>query len=75
MCVGFLLEVRLLMCIIKVGSREDSSVYIRMKIRAASEVGIKVSHIQLPKEVSRWLIVESVGVYNSSSPYVPVASL
>ncbi len=37
---------------VKVGSREDSSVYIRMKIRAASEVGIKVSHIQLPDKVS-----------------------
>lgn len=43
----------------KVGSREDSSVYIRMKIRAASEVGIKVNHIQLPSKVC--------GLYNYSS--------
>lgn len=35
----------------KVGSREDSSVYIRMKIRAANEVGIKVNHVQLSSEV------------------------
>ena len=35
----------------QVGSREDSSMYIRMKIRAANEVGIKVNHIQLSGEV------------------------
>lgn len=38
--------------LIKVGCREDSSVYIRMKIRAAREVGVKVTHVQLPKEAS-----------------------
>ncbi len=35
----------------QVGCLSDSLVYIRMKIRAAREVGIKVNHIQLPREV------------------------
>lgn len=37
------------MAIIQVGGRDDSAVYIRMKIKAASEIGIHSQHIQLPK--------------------------
>lgn len=40
-----------LLTICKVGGREDSSIYIRMKIRGANEVGIKVNHVQLSNEV------------------------
>lgn len=44
----------------KVGSREDSSVYIRMKIRAANEVGIAVNHVQLPSEVRFRTVITGV---------------
>ncbi|KRT78337.1 hypothetical protein AMK59_6411, partial [Oryctes borbonicus] len=36
------------LAIVQVGGREDSNVYIRMKIKAASEIGIKAEHVQLP---------------------------
>lgn len=35
------------LAIVQVGGREDSNVYIRMKIRAAAEVGIDAQHIHL----------------------------
>jgi len=31
-----------------VGDREDSNVYIRMKMKTAEEIGIKASNIRLP---------------------------
>lgn len=37
------------LAIVQVGGREDSNVYIRMKIRAASEIGIKAEHVKLPR--------------------------
>lgn len=33
----------------QVGDREDSNVYIRMKMKNASEIGINAEHIKLPK--------------------------
>ena len=33
------------------GDRDDSNVYIRMKTKAAAEVGITVEHTKLKKEV------------------------
>lgn len=40
------------LAIVQVGTREDSNVYIRMKIKAASEIGIKAQHVQLSKNIS-----------------------
>lgn len=40
------------LAIVQVGGREDSNVYIRMKIKAASEIGINAQHIKLPKSTS-----------------------
>ncbi|KAF8275016.1 FTHFS-domain-containing protein [Lactarius quietus] len=45
--------------IVQAGSRPDSSVYVRMKIKAAEEVGILYKHITLPVEVT---VDEIVGV-------------
>ena len=36
------------LAIVQVGDREDSNVYIRMKIKAAKECGIEATHIKLP---------------------------
>lgn len=38
----------------QVGDREDSNVYIRMKIKAATEIGIKAEHIRLPKSTTEY---------------------
>uniref|UniRef100_A0A1B6ED89 C-1-tetrahydrofolate synthase, cytoplasmic n=2 Tax=Clastoptera arizonana TaxID=38151 RepID=A0A1B6ED89_9HEMI len=39
--------------IVQVGGREDSNVYIRMKIKAASEIGILANHVQLPRSTTQ----------------------
>uniref|UniRef100_A0A1B6CS92 C-1-tetrahydrofolate synthase, cytoplasmic n=1 Tax=Clastoptera arizonana TaxID=38151 RepID=A0A1B6CS92_9HEMI len=41
------------LAIVQVGGREDSNVYIRMKIKAASEIGILANHIQLPRSTTQ----------------------
>lgn len=35
--------------IVQVGGREDSNVYINMKLKAATEIGINAQHLKLPK--------------------------
>lgn len=40
------------LAIVQVGGREDSNVYIRMKIKAAAEIGIKATHVQLPRSTT-----------------------
>lgn len=41
------------LAIVQVGGRDDSNVYIRMKIRAAAEIGINAKHINLPRTVTQ----------------------
>lgn len=38
--------------IVQVGGREDSNVYIRMKIKAATEIGIDAQHVKFPRTIS-----------------------
>ena len=40
------------LAIVQVGGREDSNVYIRMKIKAAKEIGIEVEHVKLPRTIT-----------------------
>lgn len=40
------------LAIVQVGGRQDSNVYIRMKIKAAAEIGIKAEHVPLPKSTT-----------------------
>lgn len=40
------------LAIVQVGGREDSNVYIRMKIKFAAEVGVKTDHVALPKSTT-----------------------
>lgn len=40
------------LAIVQVGGREDSNVYIRMKIKAANEIGIHAEHVKLPKSTT-----------------------
>jgi methylenetetrahydrofolate dehydrogenase (NADP+)/methenyltetrahydrofolate cyclohydrolase/formyltetrahydrofolate synthetase len=51
--------------IVQAGARPDSSVYVRMKIKAAEEVGILYKHITLPIEVTVGEIVDVVQKLNS----------
>lgn len=40
------------LAIVQVGGREDSNVYIRMKMKAAQDIGINAEHIKLPKSIT-----------------------
>ncbi|KAJ3524246.1 hypothetical protein NM688_g8595 [Phlebia brevispora] len=53
------------LAIIQAGSRPDSSVYVRMKSKAAEEVGIKFMHVPLPEEAPVDDIVQVVKKLNS----------
>ncbi|ETW85920.1 hypothetical protein HETIRDRAFT_122342 [Heterobasidion irregulare TC 32-1] len=52
------------LAIIQAGARPDSAVYVRMKIRAAEEVGIAFNHIALPAEARVEDIVDVVRKLN-----------
>lgn len=41
------------LAIVQVGGREDSNVYIRMKVKAAEEIGIYAEHVQLPRSTTQ----------------------
>lgn len=40
------------LAIVQVGGREDSNVYIRMKMKAAEEIGICAEHIKMPRSTT-----------------------
>ena len=50
--------------IVQAGQRPDSTVYVRMKAKAAEEVGIKFRHIALPAETDVQSIVDIVKKLN-----------
>ena len=37
----------------QVGDREDSNVYIRMKVKNANDIGMHAEHIKLPKAITQ----------------------
>ncbi|XP_054261927.1 C-1-tetrahydrofolate synthase, cytoplasmic isoform X2 [Macrosteles quadrilineatus] len=41
------------LAIVQVGGREDSNVYIRMKIKAANEIGMEADHVKLSKSTTQ----------------------
>ncbi|PSR94107.1 hypothetical protein PHLCEN_2v4535 [Hermanssonia centrifuga] len=53
------------LCIIQAGSRPDSSVYVRMKAKAAEEVGIKFKHVTISEDAPVDNVVEIVRKLNS----------
>lgn len=52
------------LAIIQSGARPDSSVYVRMKQKAAEEVGINFKHVTLPEEAPVEQVVELVKKLN-----------
>lgn len=55
--------------IVQVGGREDSNVYIRMKIKAANEIGIAVEHVQLPRSITELELLEKVRLVLNCTAY------
>lgn len=48
------------LAIVQVGGREDSNVYIRMKIKAANDIGIEVNHLKLPRTITEQELMNKV---------------
>ncbi|TFK54874.1 FTHFS-domain-containing protein [Heliocybe sulcata] len=55
------------LAIIQAGARPDSSVYVRMKAKAAEEVGIKFKHVTLPAEAEVDEVVRLVKQLNDDA--------
>ncbi|CAH6721534.1 C-1-tetrahydrofolate synthase, cytoplasmic [[Candida] jaroonii] len=52
--------------IIQVGQREDSSTYVRMKLKAAKEANIECSIINLPETVSEFELLNEIKKLNNN---------
>lgn len=48
------------LAVVQVGVREDSNVYIRMKMKAASQIGIEATHIKLPRTITEAEVIASL---------------
>ncbi|KAL4706337.1 hypothetical protein ACJJTC_016631 [Scirpophaga incertulas] len=54
------------LAIVQVGGREDSNVYIRMKLRAAENIGIIAEHIRLPTTITEIELLHEINALNES---------
>ncbi|XP_046821575.1 C-1-tetrahydrofolate synthase, cytoplasmic isoform X2 [Vespa crabro] len=55
------------LAIVQVGGRQDSNVYIRMKIKAATDIGINVQHVKLPNTITETELINVVNKLNNDS--------
>lgn len=53
------------LAIVQVGNREDSNVYIRMKMKNAKDVGIYAQHLRLPRTTSQQQLLEEIERLNN----------
>lgn len=57
------------LAIVQVGCREDSNVYIRKKLKVASEIGIHAEHIQLPRSVTEHDLISKVSMIEQTKSH------
>ncbi|KAI3652164.1 hypothetical protein MP228_003467 [Amoeboaphelidium protococcarum] len=55
------------LAIVQVGDRQDSNAYVRMKIKAAEDVGIQLDHILLPEQISQQQLLKTIEQVNSDA--------
>ncbi|XP_064420840.1 C-1-tetrahydrofolate synthase, cytoplasmic isoform X1 [Latimeria chalumnae] len=48
------------LAILQVGDRDDSNLYINMKLKAAAEIGINASHVKLPKTATEEEVLKKI---------------
>ena len=51
--------------IVQVGGRSDSNVYIKMKLKAATEIGINANHLNLDRSASQSEILQAIDKLNA----------
>ncbi|KAM7157909.1 C-1-tetrahydrofolate synthase, cytoplasmic isoform 2-T2 [Molossus nigricans] len=52
------------LAILQVGNRDDSNLYINMKLKAADEIGIKATHIKLPRTATESEVLKYITSLN-----------
>ncbi|KAJ8399151.1 hypothetical protein AAFF_G00415300 [Aldrovandia affinis] len=52
--------------VLQVGDRDDSNLYISMKLKAAAEIGINASHMRLPKTATEDEVLHSIMEVNEN---------
>ncbi|XP_023657925.2 C-1-tetrahydrofolate synthase, cytoplasmic isoform X2 [Paramormyrops kingsleyae] len=52
--------------VLQVGDREDSNLYISMKLKAAAEIGINANHLRLPKTTTEDEVLRSIAEVNKN---------
>ncbi|KAB7494407.1 C-1-tetrahydrofolate synthase, cytoplasmic [Armadillidium nasatum] len=55
------------LAIVQAGDREDSNVYIRMKVKAAEEIGINAQHIRYPKTITQSQLLQEIKNLNDDT--------
>ncbi|TNM95582.1 hypothetical protein fugu_016665 [Takifugu bimaculatus] len=53
--------------VLQVGDRDDSNLYISMKLKAAKEIGINATHMRLPKTATEDEVLHSIKEVNENS--------
>ncbi|KAL0969197.1 hypothetical protein UPYG_G00223750 [Umbra pygmaea] len=53
--------------VLQVGDRDDSNLYISMKLKAAAEIGINATHLRLPKTATEEEVLHSITQVNENS--------
>ncbi|KAF4518603.1 hypothetical protein B566_EDAN009852 [Ephemera danica] len=53
------------LAIVQVGAREDSNVYIRMKMKTADEIGINATHVCLPRSTTEIELLQKLSHLNA----------
>ncbi|KAG8013612.1 C-1-tetrahydrofolate synthase, partial [Nibea albiflora] len=53
--------------VLQVGDRDDSNLYISMKVKAAAEIGINATHMRLPKTATEEEVLHSITEVNENS--------
>ncbi|XP_062863456.1 C-1-tetrahydrofolate synthase, cytoplasmic [Trichomycterus rosablanca] len=53
--------------VLQVGNRDDSNLYISMKVKAAAEIGINATHMRLPQTATENEVLQSITAVNEDS--------
>lgn len=55
------------LAILQVGNRDDSNLYISMKLKAAEEIGIRATHIKLPRTATESEVLKCITSLNEDT--------
>ncbi|ESO09783.1 hypothetical protein HELRODRAFT_104956 [Helobdella robusta] len=55
------------LAIVQVGNREDSNVYIRMKVKSAEELGMRATHVKLARETTEFELKNVIHSLNADA--------